>query len=101
MSERIRLALERHEYAMHRTNLVGTIKTIETYIDILEAALRDFTFSDFKVACRAMPSLIEGYLEEEPHSLSTKDAKELVEWMREADPRERIYMLDAAIKQRS
>lgn len=99
VSERIRLALERHEYLM-QTSLVGTSNAIEKHGDVLEAALHDFDFKDFKVASRAMPSLVEGYLQDETHDLSDGDAENLVEWIQEAETRERLHMLDAAIHQR-
>lgn len=99
MSERIRLALERHEYIMLGM-LVGTSNTIDTKLDVLTRTLEDFDFKDFKMACRAMPSLVKGYLEEEAHELSTEEEDQMVEWLEEAEPRERLHMLDAAIHNR-
>jgi hypothetical protein len=99
MSERIRLGLERHEFFMQMI-LKFTSSMIDKHIETVASALSEFDHVDFKVACRSMPSLIEAYLQEEDHPLTPEEAKSLTEWIAEADVRERLHFLDAAVNER-
>lgn len=100
-SEQIRLALERHEYMMSSRYLVGTDEIITKHANVLAGAIGDMNFTDFKLACRALPSLVEGYLDDEEHGVPEKAAENIVEWVKEAEPVQRLHMIDAGIRVRA
>jgi hypothetical protein len=99
-SEQIRLALERHSYVMTSRYLVGTDQIITKHPHVLAGAIGDMGYADFKIACRALPSLVEGFLKDEQHNVSEDEGEKIVEWIEEAEPVQRLHMIDAAVRQR-
>jgi hypothetical protein len=94
-SEAIRIAIERYLYMME-TELVGTFNIGEKHLEAITDALEDFGPDDFRVACRAMPSLLESFFEEET-AMEDGEIEHVVEFVKEATTRDRMQLLDKAI----
>jgi hypothetical protein len=100
LSQRIRMAIERHEFVMQVIQR-GTTTILDEHLAAVSDALRDFELPDFKIACRAMPSLLEAFFIEEPHTLTEAQVSSTVDWIQETETRERLHILDAVVRSRS
>lgn len=95
-SECVRLALERHEYIMGRhPELVTTTTLLDENLETVAGALRDFGYTDFLIACRAMPSLVD------EHARESGCSREQLDMIRgrieETAAAERLSVFDAAV----
>lgn len=107
MSEAIRLAVERAHYVatLDSEEIAGLA---DEYAPILSPALDGLKYHDFRLAARALPSIVEGFIRESPgatfhyeggdgHAL---DPLVLVEKLRGLGPLGRIGVMDCTIARR-
>lgn len=107
MSEAIRLAVERNLYisTLDSEEIAGLA---DEYAPILGLALDGLQYDDYRLAARALPSIVEGFVRENPslefryeggdaHAL---DLAKLVDRLRQLGPLGRIGVMDCTIARR-
>jgi hypothetical protein len=106
-SEAIRLSVER-AYYFASLESEQTADLFNIYRAILDGALQEFDYDDFRTVARALPAIVEGYVWEHRNAdwrhpyddRQTLDASELLQKLRTLTPYERIGLLDCAVARR-
>ena len=105
-SEALRLVLERGHY-LSTLGSAELSEIADKYAPILEPALADLDYDDYKVAARSLPAIVTGFLAEANRSWRAEhrdgrelDPKELIEKLQKLTAVERIEILDCVIAER-
>lgn len=106
-SEAIRLAVER-AYYYASLNSEETANLFNNYRPILDGALEDFDYSEFRTVARALPAIVQGFIAENSDAdwknpyddRSSLEPMELVGKLKALSPFERIGILDCVVARR-
>jgi hypothetical protein len=106
-SEAIRLSVERAQYlaTLDSEEIAGLASK---YGQLLDGALEDLDYEDYRAVARALPAIVRGFIDENPNvswrDRSNKldvDPHELVAVLDELHPVGRIGVLDCVVAQRN
>ena len=106
-SEVIRLAIERAQY-FATANSENIANLANEYAPILGLALADLGREDYRIAARALPEIVEGFLRENPGTVwcyeggdrHQLDSEALIDQLRTLDAPGRIGVLDCTVAAR-
>ena len=105
-SEAIRLSIDRINY-LSSLNAEEISSLAFQYAQILDLALDDFGYADFRAAARALPAIVAGFLRENSNRswredpFPELDPNQLMEALEKLDASGRIGILDCVVARRN